>query len=289
MKYVLSIFALLFSSVAFAVDPSVIAESALVIDADSGRVLYQKGASETRSIASITKLMSAVVLLDSGVSLEEHVTITPQEVEATKLRGQPTSTSLPVGVTLTRAELLHLTLMNSQNRAVSALARSYPGGQQAFVQAMNDKAAALNMTRTKFVEPSGLYNQNVSTADDLALLVNAASSYQQIRELSTSQIFKYTTYSKKKKHTARFGTTNRLVASGTWDIVLQKTGYIKDAGRCLVMMSWIGAKRVIIVLLNTTNSTQRAADANTIKTWIEQQKIPVAMYKDPAMVDVKHP
>lgn len=254
------------------------AQSVLVIDAETGETIGEKNPEEVRPIASITKLMTAVVTLDANLNLDEEIIISQEEVDATSIkRGKYVEMSggnLPIGTKLTRAELLHLALMNSQNRAAAALARTYPGGSQAFFSAMNNKAQMLGMYSTKYVDSTGLYNDNVSTARDLAVLVRHASDYVLIKDFSTSTSFELTTYSKKKAKKVMFGTTNRLVVKKDWDVLLQKTGFIRDAGRCVVVMASVGTKKVIIVLLNAVTSEARAADADNIKHWVETGEVP---------------
>lgn len=248
-------------------------KSALVIDTDNGETIVDKNSQDVRPIASITKLMAAVVLLDAGLPLEEQITITHDDVDATVLRGRQTSGSLPVGTTLSRAELLHLALMNSNNRAIASLARTYPGGTERFIQAMNYKAEMLGMTRTKYVDPTGLFNGNISTAQDLAILVRHAYDYVLVRDFSTQEQFSLTIYGKKKTKTVHFNNTNRLVKNHEWNIVLQKTGFINDAGRCVVMLVQSGSKQLVIVLLNAVSGDARAADAIKIKHWVETGEI----------------
>lgn len=243
-------------------------QSVLVLDADSKEVLFQRNSDEIRSIASITKLMTALVTVEANLDPNEIITITDEDVENTKLRNRVTSTSLRVGSAMTREELLRLTLMNSQNRAACALARTYPGGRDAFITTMNIKAMQLGMKHTTYVDPTGLFNTNVSTADDLALLIQAANQHPEINLYSTTARFTPSSTS----HS--FGTTNRLVTSKGWTILLQKTGYIKDAGRCVVMVTEVSLKKVIIVLLNTTSTQQRARDAVIIKYWLENNLVP---------------
>lgn len=272
MKKYLVVMLLCMSAVSIAGELTLGAKSAMVVDVDSNTVLFEKNADDKRSIASITKLMSAIVTLDAALPLDEVITITQADVEATKLRGQPTSGSLPVGAKLTRAEVLHLTLMNSQNRAAAALARTYPGGMDKFVEAMNAKAKELNLVDTQYVDPTGLFNDNISTAQDLIILVQKAAEYPEIRDFSTATSFKRTVHYKKRTRTAVFGTTNRLVAKG-WDIDVQKTGFIRKAGHCVVMLTTIDARRVAVVLLDTVSNRQRAVDAVAIRYWIENSKI----------------
>lgn len=268
VRYLVAVALVMYSQLATAqLTPA--AKSVLVLDADTHTVLFQKNPDDVRPIASITKLMTSVIVLDGGQSLDESITITNDDVEATRLRGGQTGTSLPVGTTLTRAELLHLALMNSQNRAAAALARSYPGGIPAFVEQMNNKAVQLDMVHTTYTDPTGLINTNVSTVDDLAKLVSAASNYAVIRDFSTSTSFQMTKYVKRHPRTIGYGTTNRLVRSGKWDLVLQKTGFINDAGHCMVMMTNIDMRRITIVFLNTPSNDVRALDAIRIRYWLE--------------------
>lgn len=270
MKYVSLIVLLLCSFSVAATELPLNAQSVLVIDADNQEVLYERNSDDVRSIASITKLMTAVVILDAHLDMNEQIRITQDDLKHTELRGRATSSSLAVGTTLSREELLRLTLMNSQNRAAVALARTYPGGREAFIADMNLKAIELGMFHTTYVDPSGLFNENKSTAEDLAILLQAARLYPEICEFSTAP-----TYSLANNHKT-FGTTNRLVHSKAWNIVLQKTGYIRDAGRCVVMMTEVAYRSVIIVLLDTSSSQSRAKDAVTIKYWLENNTIPSA-------------
>ena len=245
------------------------AKSALVVNATTDEVVMGKNADEVRPIASITKMMTAIVTLDSHLPLNEEITITDEDVRATMLRGRPYSGSLTVGTTLTRSELLHLALMNSQNRAAAALARSYPGGTVAFVRAMNTKAAALGMTNTHFVDSTGLMSSNVSTARDLATMAKHAASYELIQQMSTAKHLETHVKVRDQDRVAHFGTTNRLLKTPQWDIDIQKTGYINAAGRCLLMVTNVADNPFIVVLLNTSSSYHRAADAIQIKNWIE--------------------
>lgn len=261
--------ALLISSATLAAQPVTTARSVLVVDAESRNVLLQKNDQDVRPIASITKMINAVVVLDAGQSLDEQITITQEDVDATMLRKSPTGSSLAVGVTLTRAEMLHLALMNSQNRAAAALGRTYPGGIEAFVAAMNAKAQQIGMINSSFTDPTGLQNTNVSTAEDLAKLVSTASEYAVIRDFSTSPSFQTTQYVKQRQQLVAFRSTNKLVSKPDWTVIVQKTGYINDAGRCMVMMTTIGTRRVVMVILNTPSNDARVQDAIKIKRWIE--------------------
>lgn len=268
MKNVLAALLLFCAAIACA-QPVVSASTMLVIDADTNSVLTDKDGEQQRPIASITKMMTAYVTFKSDISLDEILTVTQEDVQGTLLRGKQTSTSLAIGTKLTRREFLQLALMNSQNRAAYVLARTYPGGVEEFVQVMNVTARELGMNNTSFADPTGLTSLNVSTAQDLALLISAASQIPEIQQFSTAK--SYTLAPVKRQKSRIFGTTNKLVAMKDWNIIAQKTGYITDAGRCLVMMTTIAAKRVIIVLLNAPSNNARASDAISIKKWIESQ------------------
>ena len=238
--------------------------AALVVDQQEGRLLFAKNPEAVRSIASITKLMTAMVILDSGLSLEEFLTIETEDVNTIKR----TRSRLTPGVSLTRRDTLKLALMSSENRAAAALARTYPGGSKAFVQAMNQKARDLDMRQTLFLDSTGLNPRNVSTAHDLALMVNAGYEYPLIREFTTSAAH-YLPRTDRHDRMPAFHNSNGLVRSGRWDIGLSKTGYINEAGRCLVMQATIAAKPVIIVLLDSRAKATRAADAYRIKRSLE--------------------
>jgi D-alanyl-D-alanine endopeptidase (penicillin-binding protein 7) len=238
--------------------------AALVVSQDQGQLLYAKNTDAVMPIASITKLMTAMVVLDSGLPLEEEVIIDQADVDV--LKG--TRSRLRVGVILTRRELLKLALMASENRAAAALARAYPGGLPAFVQAMNQKSRELGMRDTRFLDSSGLNPGNVSTAHDLALMVYGGYQYPLIREFTTSESHRIASADRRKRVVA-FRNSNGLVRSHHWEIGLSKTGYINEAGRCLVMQATIAAKPVIIVLLDSWGKLSRIADANRIKRWVE--------------------
>ena len=239
----------------------------LVLDQESGETLYGKNTDQVMPIASITKLMTAVVILDSGVPLLEPVTIDRADVD----RKKGSRSKLQVGTTLMRAELLKLALMASENRAAAALARTFPGGIEAFVEAMNQKAAELGMRDSRFQDPTGLNPGNVSTADDLAKLVAAAHDYPLIREYTTTESFRVESTERRRHRVLRFVNSNRLIRSASWDIELSKTGYISEAGRCLVMHARIADKPLIIVLLDSWGKMTRIGDANRIKRWIESE------------------
>ena len=249
--------------------------AALVVDQQEGNLLYAKNPGAVRSIASITKLMTAMVALDSGLPLDERLTVEAADVRISKGK----QSRLKVGVSLTRQEMLKLALMSSENRAAAALARTYPGGPSAFVQAMNKKAEVLQMNDTRFLEPTGLDSGNVSTAHDLALMVHAAYSYPLIREFTTSDLHQVLAVGRRHRATVTYHNSNGLVRDSRWDVGLSKTGYIGKAGRCLVMQATIAAKPVIIVLLDSIGKVSRVADANRIKTGLEglAAATPVAM------------
>jgi D-alanyl-D-alanine endopeptidase (penicillin-binding protein 7) len=235
--------------------------SALVLDAATGEAVIDKNSEAVVPIASITKLMTAMVILDRGLDLDTKIVLSRDDVRA--IRGS--RTRLRSGASLTRDELLMLALMASENLAAAALGRTYPGGMDAFAEAMNAKAAKLGMTDTHFVEPTGLSPENVSSARDLANLVRAANAYPLIREYSTRERATVQVY----KRPMTFGNTNQLVRSSQWDIELSKTGYISQAGRCLVMRVHLASKDLIVVLLDSWGRHSRIGDANRIKKWLE--------------------
>ena len=233
----------------------------LVQDADTGEVVINKNSEAVVPIASITKLMTAMVILDSGVDLNMRVVLAREDVD----RYKGTRSRLRTGSVLTRDELLLLALMASENRAGAALGRTYPGGTQALVEAMNQKAAELEMTDSRFVDATGLSKSNVSSARDLAKLVRAAHSYPLIREYSTRDRATVTAFGRPLS----FRNTNGLVRSSHWEIGLSKTGYISEAGRCLVMRVRLASKDLIVVLLDSWGKHSRVGDANRIKKWVE--------------------
>ena len=250
-------------------DNLLLQSSAVVVqDQSSGDVLFEKNSDAVLPIASITKLMTAMVVLDAQLSLSETLSIGHEDVDA--LKG--TSSRLKVGTQLSREDMLLLALMASENRAASALSRHYPGGAGAFVDAMNHKAAAIGLKDTRFADPTGLTAANVSSARDLSKMVAAAAHYPLIRELSTTT--ERTVWAAGRPVT--FRNTNGLVrspASG-WEIALQKTGYIREAGKCLVMQAWLSNRPVVIVLLDSWGKLTRIGDANRIKRWIENAALP---------------
>lgn len=244
---------------------------ALIINQATGETLYAKNTDTPTPIASVTKLMTAMVVLDAGLPMDEEIAIGKEDIDT--LKG--TTSRLRVGTTLPRGEMLRLALMSSENRAASALARHYPGGLKAFLQHMNYKAYELGMMKTRFVDPTGLNSGNVSTAEDLAKLVRAAYEYEQIRQESTAASQEVEING--SRNPMRFINTNSLVRKGDWVIGLSKTGYISEAGRCLVMQAEIGGQPLIIVLLDSAGKMTRIGDANRIRKWIEQSYMTARM------------
>jgi serine-type D-Ala-D-Ala endopeptidase (penicillin-binding protein 7) len=237
--------------------------NAVVIDASDNRRVYTKGADDVTPIASLTKLMTAIVTLDARLPMDEAIAIDTEDFDY--LKG--TTSRLRMGATLPRRDMLRLALMSSENRAASSLARNYPGGTPAFVDAMNAKAHALGMTRTSFADPTGLSAHNVSTANDLATLVAAAAAYPEIRDFSTTPSH-YVEVQPTGKLLG-FNNTNGLVKSSNWNILLSKTGYIREAGKCLVMMATIASKPFVIVLLDSAGKYTRQGDAQRVRYWLE--------------------
>ena len=240
-------------------------QSALIVNDRTGEVLYQKSPNLVMPIASISKLMSAMVVLDAGQSMSEQITITPAEID--RLKG--TGSRLSIGTTLTRGEMLHLSLMSSENRATHALGRNYPGGMSAFVDAMNRKAQSLGMGNTRFYEPTGLDFRNVSTASDLSKMVQAANKYPLIRRNSTSNYGSVYTSAGRQQS---YKNSNALVREGSWNIELQKTGYIREAGRSMVVKANVQSQPITIVLLNSPSSLSRVNDARKIESWMLQRR-----------------
>jgi D-alanyl-D-alanine endopeptidase (penicillin-binding protein 7) len=245
-------------------EPALRSAAALVVDADTGEVLHAKNADSVVPIASITKLMTAMVTIDAILPLEESITITAEDAQAAKSKRRA---RVPVGATLTRGELLQLALMASENVAAVALGRTYPGGMDAFVAAMNAKAADLEMTGSRFVEPTGLSSENVATAGDLAKLVRAAGEYSRIAEYSTTPSAEYTIRGRR----VAFANTNGLVRGANWEIGVSKTGFINAAGRCLVMEAKVATRTLIIVLLDSVGKYTRIGDANRIRQWLDPE------------------
>lgn len=236
---------------------------ALVINQQTGEVLFTKNAKQSTPIASVTKLMTAMITLDAKLPADEVIYISEEDVDS--LKG--TRSRLSVGTPLTRAELLQLALMSSENRAASALAHNYPGGYDAFIRAMNRKAASIGMRATQFYDATGLDSNNVSTAEDLVHMVKAAYQYDEIRLATTSASHEVNLND--HVNPVNFVNTNALVRGGEWNIGLSKTGFINEAGRCLVMQAEISSQPLIIVLLDSAGKLTRIGDANRIRKWIE--------------------
>jgi D-alanyl-D-alanine endopeptidase (penicillin-binding protein 7) len=242
-------------------EPNLRSSSVLVLDATHSSVLYSRHADVAAPIASITKLMTALVVADAGLPLNEPIQLTTED----RILGKGAASRLTLGTTLTRGDLIHLALMSSENRAAHALGRNYPGGLPAFVMAMNAKAKVLGMSSSHFVDPAGLSSENVASAEDLSKLVVAASQNAIIREYSTDTGYEVPV----GRRMLAFHNTNALVSNPTWNIVVQKTGYISEAGRCLVMQAVIQGHTVVMVLLNSVGKNTRVADAVRIRRWME--------------------
>ena len=245
-------------------EPNVQSSGVLVFDPTTGQTLFSKNAEHVTPIASITKIMTAMVVLDAKLPMDDPIEITTEDIDTVK----NTRSRLPVGSHFRRDDLMRLALMASDNRAASALGRNFPGGLAAFVAAMNDKANALGLTQTHYVDSSGLSPANVSSPQDLGKLVAAASRYPLITEYSTTGAVHVTLPDSKRK--LSFVNTNALVRNSDWKIGLSKTGYINEAGKCLVMQAMIANQPVVIVLLDSWGRLTRVADANRIRKWLEK-------------------
>lgn len=232
----------------------------MILDPATQQVLFEKNSATALPIASLTKLMTALVIVEGKQDMNELLEVTDADVDQLK----HSTSRLRVGTQLARSAMLHIALMSSENRAASALGRNYPGGLPAFAAAMNAKAAALGMTRTRYVEPTGLSSENISTAADLAKLVVAAQRQPLIREYSTDHDY---TIRQGRRATA-YRNTNRLVSNTSWDIGLQKTGYINEAGRCMVLHATIKGRDVVMVFLDAQGKLTRVADANRVRAWL---------------------
>ena len=235
---------------------------ALVMDQDTQEILFAKNTQAVLPIASITKLMTALVVTEARQPLDETLVVTQDDIDTEK----GSRSRLTVGTQLSREKMLHLALMSSENRAANALGRNYPGGLPAFVEAMNSKARALGMHDTQYVEPTGLSSKNQSSARDLATLVGAAHQHQIIRELSTSPEYQVAV----GRRELTFRNTNGLVYSPSWDIGLQKTGYISEAGRCLVMQAQMAGRKLIMVFLDSAGKYARIGDAERVRRWVNE-------------------
>ena len=242
--------------------PHLKSAAALVVDLENGKAIYDKNSQVVTPIASITKLMTSMVVLDANLAPDETLYIDAADYDSIK----HTSSRLGMGTGLPRRDMLRLALMSSENRAAAALSRAYPGGAEAFVAAMNRKAVELGMWKTRFVDSTGLSSENVSTAEDLAKMVKGAYEYPLIREFTTTAAHEVATVAGRS---LQFRNSNGLVKNPTWEIGLSKTGYISEAGRCLVMQAKIAARPVIIVLLDSWGKQTRIGDANRIKKWLE--------------------
>ena len=236
---------------------------ALVMDQETGEVLFSKNDAAVLPIASLTKLMTGLVIADAQLPMDEMITIAQDDVDTHKF----SRSRLAVGTTLSRGEMMHLALMSSENRAAHALGRSFPGGMSRFVALMNAKARDLGMNDTRYVEPTGLMSQNQSSARDLATLVAVAYERPILRDLSTSPSHELALGSR----TLRFNNSNRLIRNPEWDIGLQKTGYISEAGRCLVMQAKVAGRKLIMVFLDSEGRLGRSQDAERVRHWVEAQ------------------
>ena len=242
-------------------DPNLRSASAIVLDGN-GDIIFSKDTDTVRSIASITKLMTAMVILDAQLDLEEKLTITKADRDLIRLTGS----RLGAGAKLTRRELLLLALMSSENRAATALGRTYPGGMDKFVAQMNRKAKSLGMNNSRFADPAGLRTENLSTASDLARMLTAANGYPLITQATTTLREEVRPYS--RRGPLNYVNTNRLLKSTKWDIELSKTGYINEAGRCLVMQANIEGEPISIVLLNSFGKLTPFGDSNRLRQWM---------------------
>ena len=246
-------------------EPNLLSSAVLVLDTKSGQTLYAKNADQVHPIASITKLMTSMVVLDAKLALDEAIQISSEDLDTLK----NTKSRLPVGAHFRRDDLIRIALVASDNRAAAALGRSYPGGTPAFVDAMNAKAKMLGLSSTHFVDASGLAPENVSSPAELARLVAEASTYPVIREYSTTPALDVTLPDSGRK--LAYVNTNALIrAGGGWDIGLSKTGYISESGKCLVMQAIIANTPIVIVLLDSWGRLTRIGDANRIKRWLEK-------------------
>jgi D-alanyl-D-alanine endopeptidase (penicillin-binding protein 7) len=236
---------------------------ALVVDQDTQEVLFSKNDHAVLPIASLTKLMTGLVIAEANLPMDERIRITQADVDTEK----GSSSRLAVGTELSRGDLMHLSLMSSENRAAHALGRTFPGGMDVFVARMNQRARSLGMTDTRYVEPTGLSSKNQSSANDLAVLAAKAYNEPMLRELSTSQGREVAVGSR----TLQYNNTNGLIKNPQWDIGLQKTGYISEAGRCLVMQAQVAGRKLIMVFLDSTGKFSRLGDAERVRKWLEQK------------------
>jgi D-alanyl-D-alanine endopeptidase (penicillin-binding protein 7) len=250
------------TSLGYSSQPSVHARAALVMDAQTGEVLFSKNSNMSVPIASITKLMTAVVTADAHLNMSDEITL--QSVDFAGAGGKNSSSTLRVGDSMNRAEALLFALMKSENPAAAALARTYPGGRSAFIAAMNAKAKQLGMTSTRYAESTGLDPHNVSSARDLGILVSTASQYGLIRQFSTTPTYDFNLGYRVLKS----NNTNALVRNGGWNINISKTGYINEAGRCVVMHATVNSRPAVVVLLGAPSSQSRTNDATNLLNWL---------------------
>jgi serine-type D-Ala-D-Ala endopeptidase (penicillin-binding protein 7) len=253
--------------------PQLASSSAMVVDATTGQTIFVKNADQTRPIASITKLMTAMVVLDANPSMQEMVVVSDDDVDYLK----HTHSRLPVGTKLPRYDMLRLALMSSENRAASSLSRSYPGGKPAFIKAMNNKATQLGMSHTRFYDATGLTPGNVSTAEDLVKMVRAASLYTLIHEFTTTPNREVAI--RPNGTPLQYKNTNVLVRelADDWNISISKTGYTQEAGRCLVMMATVANRKAVMVMLDSEGKLSPVGDANRLKDWIESGHAPAQL------------
>ena len=249
----------------FSNQPSVNARAALVMDAQTGEVLFSKNTNTAYPIASITKLMTAVVISDARLNMSEKITL--QQADFSCSGCKSSSSTLRAGDSMNRAEALLFALMKSENPAAAALARTYPGGRSAFIAKMNAKAKELGMNSTHFMESTGLHPGNVASARDLGILVNTASQYGLIRQFSTTPSYDFNLGYRVLKS----NNTNALVRNGGWNINISKTGFINEAGRCVVMHTTLNNRPVAVVLLGANSSQARTNDATRLMSWVSQQ------------------
>ncbi|WP_434667568.1 serine hydrolase [Paraburkholderia sp. A3BS-1L] len=254
--------------VAWAQPPFLYSHSAIVYDVGRGEVLLEKNADDAQPIASLTKLMTAIVVLDSAQRLGDTVTVDNDDIDRLKHSGS----RIPIGTSLERGEMLRLALMASENRAASALSRAFPGGQPAFIQKMNEKARALHMADTHFDDPSGLSPDNLSTARDVVKMAAAAARYPLISEYTTLPQYEEEIGSR----TRFYHNTDPIVRSSGWDVLVAKTGYIREAGRCIVVDANLPNGQIMIALLGSQTSWGRSADLVTIRRWLNGDETPVA-------------
>ncbi|MFT5141235.1 MAG: D-alanyl-D-alanine endopeptidase (penicillin-binding protein 7) [Lysobacterales bacterium] len=246
-------------------NPGLKSASAVVVDAD-GKLIYGKDIDTVRPIASVTKLMTAMTLIDSGVDLTEKITVSKEDRDLVQLTGS----RLEYGASLSRREMILIAVMASENRAATVLGRTFPGGMSAFVAAMNAKARELGMVHSNFADPAGLHVENQASASDLAKMVSAAYEYPLIREASTNTYLEVRPY--RGRGPLVYGNTNRLLLNKKWDISVSKTGYIMEAGRCLVMQAKIEGESVFIVLLNSYGKLTPFGDSNRLRNWMLKKK-----------------